>query len=139
MFTQMSAQKGIKMFGEKAIAAIFKELKHLNDGVSPGKPVIVPIPFEYLSDKDKKGALEAVNLIAQKRCGQIKGRTCANGARKRKFIKDTDSFASPTVSLEAIMTTLIYSRRTWCILGRRISKRKEGHSETERSFCLYNV
>ena len=72
MFTQMSAQKGIKMFGEKAIAAIFKELKHLNDGVSPGKPVIVPIPFEYLSDKDKKGALEAVNLIAQKRCGQIK-------------------------------------------------------------------
>ena len=36
-----------------------------------------------------------------------KERTCANGARKRKFIKDTDSFASPTVSLEAIMTTLM--------------------------------
>ena len=27
MFTQMSAQKGIKMFGQKAVAAMFKELK----------------------------------------------------------------------------------------------------------------
>ena len=68
IFTQISAQKGIKMFGEKAIAAMFKELIQLNDGVSPGKPMIVPISLESLSDKDKEGALDAVNLIAQKRC-----------------------------------------------------------------------
>ena len=66
MFTQMSAKQGIKMFGQRAIAAMFKELKQLNDGVSPGKPVIAPIPFESLSDDNKKKALEAVNLIAQK-------------------------------------------------------------------------
>ena len=53
MFTQMSAQKGIKMFGEKAVAAMFKELKQLNDGVAPGKPVIEPIPFEPLCEGDK--------------------------------------------------------------------------------------
>ena len=107
IFTQILAQSGIKMFGEKAVAAMFKELKQLNDGVSPGKPVIVPIPFELLCDEDKKGALEAVNLIAQKRCGRIKGKPCANGSWQCKFIKDTESFASPTASLEAIMTTLM--------------------------------
>ena len=107
MFTQMSAQKGIKMFGEKAIAAMFKELKQLSDGVVPGKPVVEPIPFESLSDTDKREALEAVNLINQKRCGKIKGRTCANGSRQRRYIKDDESFASPTASLEAIMATLM--------------------------------
>ena len=69
--------------------------------------MIAPIPFESLSDKDRQGALEAVNIIAQKRCGKIQGRTCANGARQRKFIKDADSFSLPTASLEAIMTTLM--------------------------------
>ena len=73
VFTQMSATQGIKKHGERAIAAIFKELKQLNDGVMPGKPVIVPIPFEELTDEDVRQALEAVNLIKEKRCGKLKG------------------------------------------------------------------
>ena len=32
MFTKMRASKGIKIFGERAIAAIFKELKQLEYG-----------------------------------------------------------------------------------------------------------
>ena len=32
MFTQMSAKEGIKQFGEKAIAAMVKELKQSNNG-----------------------------------------------------------------------------------------------------------
>ena len=35
-YSQMSVKKGFKMFGEKAVAAIFKELKHLNEGAGPG-------------------------------------------------------------------------------------------------------
>ena len=66
MFTQMSAHKGIKLFGEKAIAAMMKELKQLNNGVIPGNTVIQSIPFEKLTPKDKKDALKAVNIIAQK-------------------------------------------------------------------------
>ena len=65
MFTQMSTQKGMKLFGEKAVAAIFKELKQLSDSVVPGKPVFEPMPFEHLKDEDKREALEAVNLITQ--------------------------------------------------------------------------
>ena len=47
MFTQMSAQKGMKLFGKKAVAAMFKELKQFSDGVVPGKPVIEPIPLNF--------------------------------------------------------------------------------------------
>ena len=97
----------MKLFGEKAVTAMFKELKQLSDGVVSGKPVVEPIPFEHLKDEDKREALKAVNLIAQKRCGRIKGQTCANGARQRRFVKEDDSFASPTASLEAILTTLM--------------------------------
>ena len=53
IFTQMSASKGIKQFGKKAIAAVFKELKQLNDGVLPGNPVIEPIELSNLSEDDK--------------------------------------------------------------------------------------
>ena len=107
VFTQMSAQQGIKKHGEKAIAAILKELKQLNDGAVEGKPVITPISFEDLTPQDKEQALEAVNLIKEKRCGKLKGRTCANGSRQRKYLKEGEDYASPTASLESILTTLV--------------------------------
>ena len=103
----MSAHKGIKLFEERAIAAMMKELKQLNDGDIPGNPVIEPIPFEELSNQDKREALEAVNIIAEKCTGKIKGRMCANGSRQQKYLKDGENFASPTASLESIMTTLV--------------------------------
>ena len=52
-----------------------------------GKPVVVPIFLDSLSSDDKKKALEAVNLIKEKRNGKIKGRTCANGAKQRIYVK----------------------------------------------------
>ena len=107
MFTQMSAHKGIKLFREKAIAAMMKELKLSNNGVIPSNLVIQPIPFEELTPKDKKEALEAVNIIAKRRSGKIKGRTCANGSRQCKYLKDGENYASPTASLELIITTLV--------------------------------
>ena len=69
--------------------------------------MIVPINFNDLTEKDKKEALEAVNLIAEKRCGTIKGRTCANGAKQRKYVSKMESFSSPTAALESIITTLM--------------------------------
>ena len=107
MFTQISTHKGIELFGERAIAAMMKELKQLNDGVIPGNLVIQPIPFIELSNQDKKEALEAVNIIAEKHIGKIKGRMCANGSRQRKYLKDGETFASPTAFLESIMATLV--------------------------------
>ena len=79
LLTQLSANKGIKKHGQIAIAALFKELKQLDYGVMKGKPVVVPTDPDILSPNDKKQALEAINLIKEKRDGTIKGRTCANG------------------------------------------------------------
>ena len=46
MFTQMNAKKGIKLFGERAIAAMFKEFKQMDQGPMPGKPVFAPIDYD---------------------------------------------------------------------------------------------
>ena len=107
VFTQMSAKKGFKIVGEAAVAAMFKELKQLDEGPMPGKPVVQPVDVDTLSQKVKEQAMEAVNLIKIKRCGKIKGRTCANGSKQRKYLSPEDSVASPTVSLEAFLTTLL--------------------------------
>ena len=72
-----------------------------------GKPAVGPINPDDLSDDDKKKALEAVNLIAEKRNGDLKGRTCANGKKQRKFVKEGEILSSPTVSLESILLTLV--------------------------------
>ena len=80
MFTQMNAKKGIKQFGERAVAAMFKEYEQLDKGPMPGKPVFEPINYNDLTQEERKQALEAVNLIKEKRCGTIKGRTCTNGS-----------------------------------------------------------
>eukprot|EP00957_Ditylum_brightwellii_P188580 14356319-Ditylum_brightwellii.AAC.1 len=69
----MSAKKGIKMFGERAIAAMLKEFKQLVDGAVPGKLVITPIDLDGLDYEQKQQALEAVNLIKENRDGTIKG------------------------------------------------------------------
>mmetsp|Transcript_26947 Transcript_26947/g.39879 ORF Transcript_26947/g.39879 Transcript_26947/m.39879 type:complete len:200 (-) Transcript_26947:1357-1956(-) len=106
-FTQMSAKKGMKLLGESAVAAMFKELKQLDQGPMPGKPVVQPVNVDELSAEVKERAMEAVNLIKVKRCGIVKGRTCANGSKQRQYLGPDDTVASPTVSLEAVLTTLV--------------------------------
>ena len=54
MFTQINAKKGINLFVETAIAAMFKEYKHLGDGPMPGKPVVEPFNLDVLNQLDKK-------------------------------------------------------------------------------------
>jgi hypothetical protein len=107
MFTQMNAKKGIKLFGERAVAAMFKEFRQMNEGPMPGKPVFGPQDASKLTPLQKKMTLEAVNLIKEKRCGKIKGRTCANGSKQKRYLKTDESVYSPTVSTEALLATLI--------------------------------
>ena len=98
-FNQMTADKGIKKFGERAVAAIFKEYKQMQD-----LKVLGGVDVDKLTYKDKKKALRAVNLIKLKRCGKVKGRMCANGAHQRKFILREEA-KSPTVSLDGLLLT----------------------------------
>ena len=48
MFTHMGASKGIKLVGERAISAIFKELKQLRCGTIPGKKLVKAINPDLL-------------------------------------------------------------------------------------------
>ena len=105
--SQMSAKAGIKKFGDRAVAAMFSEYKQLNNGVVTGKPVFGTIDPNILTNEEKGRALEAVNLIKKKRCGKIKGRTCANGSKQKRYLKHGETISSPTVSLEAIIGTLL--------------------------------
>ena len=107
LLTQVSAVKGFKLFGERAVSAMIKELKQLNDGAMPNRPVVVPQNPDVLTQDEKDRALEAVNLIKEKRNGNIKGRTCANGSKQRKYVKEGEIPSSPTSSLESIMSTLV--------------------------------
>ena len=104
---QMTASKGIKLYGEVAVSAMIKEFKQLINRLFPGKPVVEAIELKDLTEKDRKTALDTINLIKIKKNGVVKGRTCANGSRERYYSKEGDSIASPTTSLEAIISTLL--------------------------------
>ena len=104
---QMTATKGIQKYGEVAVAAMMKEFKQLVNGAFPGKPVVEGINHKDLTDSDKKAALDAINLIKIKKNGTAKGQTCANGSREKYYLKPDEQIASPTCSLEAIISTLL--------------------------------
>ena len=74
MSQQMSFKKGIKMFGDKAIYGMKKELNQLHMRDS-----FIPKHKKELTSQQWKSHCEAVNLIKQKKNGKIKGRCCADG------------------------------------------------------------
>ena len=97
----MHANKGFKVFGQKAIAAMVKEYQQMGDMTVFGRR-----DPNTITDEDKERSLELVNLIKEKRCGKIKGRACANGAPQRAYVPREEA-ASPTVSTESFMMTLV--------------------------------
>eukprot|EP00957_Ditylum_brightwellii_P031893 2418451-Ditylum_brightwellii.AAC.1 len=81
----MSAKKGMEKYEEIGLAAVVKEFTQLSKGAVPeqNKHVVEPIDADLLTADDKKKALDAVNLIEEKRDGRIKGQTCANGSKQQ--------------------------------------------------------
>ena len=51
------------------------------------------------------------SLIKQKGCGKIKGRCAANGSRQQQYLKEDESVASPTVSFEGLLATLVINAK----------------------------
>ena len=70
-FTQMNAKKGFKKYGEVAVSAIIKEFRQLVHGAFQGKKVVDGVAPKTLTKEEKKQALDAVNLIKEKRTGEI--------------------------------------------------------------------
>lgn len=99
--TQMSARKGIQCFGKVAVNALYMEFVQLND-----KAVFNAIDASLLMEEEKRGALEAISVIKEKRCGKIKGQTVANGSQQKGLYPKSAS-ASPTVSLDTLLLSLL--------------------------------
>ena len=66
IFTQMTAKKGFKQYGAKAVAAMIKEFTQLNEGAVPGKPVVVPTDSHTLTNAERLNASTIWSPIAQK-------------------------------------------------------------------------
>ena len=101
MLTQMSAAAGIKRYGQPAIDALLKEFLQLDE-----QAVFDPKHAHELTREQKREALRSVNLIKEKRCGKIKGRSCADG-RPQRDKYDKGSIASPALSSDGLMFTLM--------------------------------
>ena len=99
-FTQMSAHKGIKVFGDRAIKAMAKEYAQLDElGVFKGRMV------DTLSWEERRTALQVIDLIKEKRCGKIKGRTVVDGRGQRDDYEKIET-SSKALTLEAFISTL---------------------------------
>ena len=72
-----------------------------------GKTVVAHFDPDGLTPLDRNKTLEDMNLIKDKRCGKIKGRTCSNGSKQRNYLKPDESVYSPTCSTEALMATFV--------------------------------
>jgi hypothetical protein len=98
-FTQYTMKKGLKLFGNKGIEAIRKEMQQFED-LDVGEP----INPQDLSMEQRERVLEYLMYLKEKRDGRIKGRGCADGRKQRLWTDKRDS-SSPTAALESLMIT----------------------------------
>ena len=99
--TQMSFKQGLLKYGKDAEAALMKEFAQLED-----LHVYESVNARLLTHEQRKRALRAINLIKEKRNGQIKGRTVADGSVQRSLYDKSDT-ASPTIATDALMLSMI--------------------------------
>jgi hypothetical protein len=101
IMTQMTAKAGIKKHGQVAADALFQEFLQLHD-----KTVFAGKHRSELTKALRQGALRVINVIKEKRCGKIKGRTVADGRPQRKLYTK-DEASSPTVFTDALLMLIL--------------------------------
>ena len=111
IFTQMTADKGIDTYGQRAVDALLKEFAQLDD-----MTVFDGLFAHNLTKEQKRAALRSINLIKEKRCGKIKGRSVADGRKQRKIYSKSD-ITSPTVSNDALMMSLAIDAKEGRFVG----------------------
>jgi hypothetical protein len=95
--TQYSLRKGLKKFQKVGEEAVSKELKQIHT-----RDTFTPQNSEELSDEQKRGALESLMFLKEKRDGSVKGRSCADGRNQRDNDVPED-VTSSTVALESVL------------------------------------
>jgi len=98
---QMTANKGVQVFGKKGEDAIEKELHQLLT-----RSVMHGVRANQLTHAQRRAALRYLMFLKEKRCGTIKGRGCADG-RKQRLYKTKEETSSPTLSNEALFLSCL--------------------------------
>jgi len=98
---QFYITKGLKIFKEKGHAAAMKELKQLIE-----RNCWRAVHVKDMTPSEKKKAVDAMMLLAEKNDGTIKGRCVFKGSETRDWLSTEDT-ASPTASHEGICSTCV--------------------------------
>ena len=98
---QYYLNKGLKIFGDRGVAGVDKELRQLLQ-----RKCFEPTEVKNLSQQQKDRAQEAMMLLAEKDfTKEVKGRLVYRGDGTREWLSREDT-ASPTASLEGIELTV---------------------------------
>ncbi len=96
---QYTLDAGLKKFGSRAETAVTKELRQFNT-----YEVFELLEANTLDEEKKKGALSLLIFLKEKRNGDVKAQSCANGSVQRNHIAKVEA-ALPTVGLESVFAT----------------------------------
>ena len=96
---QYSLNAGLRRFGEKGETAVTKELGQFNN-----YKVFEPIHANTLNEQEKREALSSLIFLKEKRNGDVKARSCANGSVQQEHVAK-DEVALPTVALQSVFIT----------------------------------
>jgi hypothetical protein len=99
--TQYSMKKGLKLYKERGVEAINKELSqlHLRDTFEPIHP-------NELNKEQHNHVLESHLFLKEKRDTTVKGRMVTGGNKQRSQFNKED-VSSPTASLESVLLTAV--------------------------------
>ena len=101
LFQQLSAKRGINIFGEPAVQALLKEFVQFSD-----LNVFKGIDPETLTKEQKREALRGLSTIKLKRSKELKGRVVTDdGPQRLKYDKSQQS--SSTCHQDIIMMSLL--------------------------------
>ena len=101
LMTQHMLHKGLKMFGEKGVKAIGKEVGQLHDWTC-----FRPMSIKSMNANKRRRAQVALAHLGEKGNNEVKGRVVFNGKPTRECLGKEDS-ASPAASMESIFLTCV--------------------------------
>ena len=105
---QMSAKKGLKVFGEARANAITKELEQILY-----RNMIHSVLPSQLNCKQKQAALKYFMFLKEKCCGKIKGQGYADG-HKQQVYKTKDETSAPTIYVESLFLLCMLNAKENC-------------------------
>ena len=100
LLSHMGVNKGIKVFDQKGINTVSKDMQQFND-----REVTIPKNPIQLTKEERHRALPYLMLLKEKRDSNIKGQVCADGIHQRLYMAKYQT-SSPTISNEALFLTL---------------------------------